>query len=164
MEYLLVLWGTHGWWLLMLPVGGALVVLFLLAEIFQLAIQGRRWWVALLAFFAIIVVAACIGYPLWLAGVQPGWAVWIPLVGFGAMYVAAMLAEVRIVRRWIHQDKWPRNGVVRANRLNVRDKPDGAFVRRLNRGDYVLVISQSRGWYQIRKNEWVAATYIELLS
>lgn len=169
MEYLLALWGTHGWWIMMVPAGGALVVLFLLAEIFQLAIQGRRWWVAVLAFFLTIVVSAGIGYPLWLAGVQPIWAVWIPLVSLGAMFVVALLAEVHILRRWFGRwlgPRWPRTGRVVSHMLNVRETPDpdANVIQRLNRGEQVQVIAQTDdgNWYQIGDTEWVSARYIQL--
>lgn len=164
MSYLITLWQTHGWWVLMVPGAGALLLLFLLAEAIQVAFVRRRWWIVAAGSLVLIIVDAGVGYILFLAGVQPRWAAWIPLVVTGGMFLAALVAEVRLVRRWI-TERWPRNGIVTSHMLNVRDAPpDGEVVRRLKRGDKIQVIDQTDDarWCQIGEDEWVAARYVQL--
>lgn len=167
-EVFLEWWKILGPWLLGLLAVGAGLIAFILMEGIQALWHEtkKRWWLILMLVLIILIIdigisgLICVG-----AGVTPGSAVWGTLVVTVMLIGIALIADVRIVRRWIHQDKWPKDGIVRANMLNVRDKPDGAaYVRRLSRGDHVMVINQTMDWYQIGTNEWVAATYIELLS
>lgn len=99
-KFLIELWNSGLWVILAVPAALIMGMIFLMVELFQSAVQGRRWWVALIAMVGFLMFAVVAAFVLFLAGLAARTAIWTTVTLILGLGLISLFTEVRIFRKW----------------------------------------------------------------